>query len=184
MFNEGNCPNDQFEWVTGEGSCTSAEPLDVGDQSKNMNCQAIRIGLRTNNHGMTLSNASVTDCTSGARYICQSQISTTKAALSETRSVSRATSTITMRSEETTQFLPSSKTFLSNNEQDPGFVAGIIVASALLFLCVLALLVIKRDYLKKRCQRSKSIEYPVMSNQVQNDQTAAKEMQDNILYNG
>ena len=184
LFNEGECRDDQFQWVVGKRSCTSATPLDVNNQPNNMNCQAIRIGLQTNDHGMSVPDAIETDCTSASRYVCQFQIPTSKAVSSETRSVSTATSTIIMRSEETTQFLPSSTTVFSNNKLDVGFVAGIIVASALLFLCVLALFVIKRDYLKRRCQRSESNKYPVMSMRENNDQTATIEMQDNILYNG
>ena len=184
LFNQGNCPDDQYQWVTGEGSCASAEPLNVVSQPNNMNCQAIRIGLRTNDHGMSLPDGFVTDCTSASGYICQFQIPTTKAAPPETRFASTATSAIMMSSEKTTQFLPFSTTLLSHNELDTGYAAGIIVASALLFLCILALFVIKRDYLKKRCQRNESTEYPVKSIQEQNDQTTTKEMQDNILYNG
>ena len=184
LFNEGNCPDDQFQWVSGEGSCTSAEPLKVINQPNNMKCKAVRIGLRTNDHGMSLPDAFDTDCTSATRYICQFQKSTTKVAPSETGFAFTATSTITMRSEETTQFLPSSTTVLSDSELDTGFVAGIIVASALLFLFVLAFFVIKRYYLKKRCQRNESTKYPVMSIREQNAQTATKEMQDNVLYNG
>ena len=184
LFNEGECQDDQFQWVVGKRSCTSAEPLDVDNQPNNMNCQAIRIGLRTNVHGMSLPDAIDTDCTSASRYVCQFQIPTSKAVSSETRSVSTAISTIMVRSEETTQFLSSSTTVLSNNKLDTGVVAGIIVASALLLLCVLGLFVLKRDYLKKRCQGSESNKYPVMSMQENNDQTATNEMQDNILYNG
>ena len=184
LFNQGNCPDDQFQWVTGKRSCTSVKPLNVNNQPNNMNCQAIRISLRTNDHGISLPEAFDTDCTTASRYICQFRIPGAKATPSETRFASTATSTIMMPSEETTYFLPSSTTDISNNEHDPGFVAGIIVASALLFLCVLALFVIKRDYLKKRCQRSESNKYPVMSIQENNDQTATNEMQDNILYNG
>ena len=55
---------------------------------------------------MSLPVAFDSDCISASRYICQFQIPTTKSASSETRSVSTATSTITMRSEKTTQFFP------------------------------------------------------------------------------
>ena len=71
LFNQGNCSDDQFQWVTEKGSCTSAEPLNVVNQPNNINCQAIRTGLRTNGHGMSLPKAIDTDCIIGSRYICQ-----------------------------------------------------------------------------------------------------------------
>ena len=89
-----------------------------------------------------------------------------------------------MHSKEATYFLPFSRTVRSNNKLDIGFVAGTIVVSALLFLCVLALFVIKRGYLKKRFRRSESTTYPAKLIQEQNGRTVTNEMQDNILYNG
>ena len=155
LFNEGECRDDQFQWVTGEGLCTSAEPLNVNNQPNNMNCQAIRIGLRTNDHGMSLPDAIDTDCTSSSRYICQFQIPTTKVVPSESRSVSTATSTITMRSEEATYFLPLSTT--SSFKIDGGLIAGLAIGGAVAFLLTLIMLIFcraKRKLLNKLNTRS------------------------------
>ena len=155
LFNQGNCSDDQFQWVTEEGSCTNAEPLNVFNQPNGMNCQAIRIALLTNDHGMSLPDAFDTDCTSAGRYICQFQISTTKAAPSESRSLSTATSTITMRSEEATCFLPLSTTSLF--EVDGGLIAGLAIGGAVALLLMLIMLILckaKKKPLNKLNTRS------------------------------
>ena len=155
LFNKGECRDDQFQWVVGKRSCASATPLDVDNQPNTMNCQAICIGLRTNDHGMSLPDAIDTDCIFGSRYICQFQIPTTKVAPSETRSVSTATSTITMRSEEATYFLPLSTT--SSFKIDGGLIAGLAIGGAVALLFTLIMLIFckaKRKLLNKLNTRS------------------------------
>ena len=104
---------------------------------------------------MSLPVAFDSDCISASRYICQFQIPTTKSASSETRSVSTATSTITMRSKKTTQFLPSSIT--SSFEIDGNLIAGLAIGGAVAILLMLIVLILyraKNKLLKKLDSRN------------------------------
>jgi len=180
-----NSGSGKYMWV-GSDTCTNANPLMLIDQANNNGCQAVAITLQTNN-ALELPTASLIDCLTKNRFICQIPVLTTTIT-NPTPSTSTSFSSGSAPNMTQTIYdtqIPSTANPIRvtggpTTINSPALIASLVIGGIVFLLLVVLMSILRKRHWKRR-RTSDCDNYPVMSAQESN---GTKEFQDNILYNG